>query len=371
MRQKINNHQLKFMNLACHLAEQAFGKTGKNPAVGCVITYHDNAIIATATAKNGRPHAEYIALKEFQQHHVDAAHCHLYVTLEPCLHDENTPSCAQLIIDSGIKYVTIATYDSDIRTAKKSANFLKQHHIMVDFCHDETIIKRLNNIYAGFHMRMRYQRPLIALKIATSLDGKIALSNNQSQWITDEKSRYYGQILRCYYDAILVGGNTFFHDHPRLNQRISNDYPQPLRIILLGKHIDENMILRDYDAALKREQKTIYVTQHPIKNLPKNVILSYGYDGLDKLVKYLGDIGINNLLIEGGSKIAAAFMQANLIDHIYHFQAPKYIGGDGIDSIGDLLLQHINMITENTIIDKRQLDNDYLTIYDIKNLANQ
>lgn len=358
-----NRHDHQAMMVACGIAESALGKTAKNPPVGCVITHQNRIIIACATADGGRPHAEFIALQQLKQKNIDAKQCHLYVTMEPCLHDDTTPSCAQLIIDSGIEYVTIASMDSDERTAEKSAAILGNADIKVVIYQHHHIQQRLGELYRGFHRRMTQNRPFIALKTATSQDGKIALGNQQSQWISNEESRRYGQILRCQYDAILVGAGTFYSDNPKLNQRISHHHPQPMRFILLGNHIDKEFILNNKKHADTYQQHSYFVTNQPLDFLSNDCVIEHDKN-ITSLVTKIADLGVNNLLIEGGATIASAFCQAQMIDRIYHFQSPKIIGNDGIATIGDLGMTNINDVHDFSLYEQRLFGDDVLLIYD-------
>jgi riboflavin biosynthesis protein RibD len=203
------------MRSALSLAKRGLGVCSPNPSVGCVILDHSNNLIGLGrTSNTGRPHAEKNALDSLT---TSARGGTAIVTLEPCAHKDSSPSCAELLVNAGIKHVVIPLLDPDKRTNGKGVKLLKKSGVKVSL---GILEEKSLDINAGFFFRLKYNRPLVSLKIASSLDGKIATVNGNSKWITGELSRMHGHSLRANHDVILVGINTVLKDDPKLNCRI-------------------------------------------------------------------------------------------------------------------------------------------------------
>jgi diaminohydroxyphosphoribosylaminopyrimidine deaminase/5-amino-6-(5-phosphoribosylamino)uracil reductase len=347
------------MQLALNLSRNNIGLTASNPSVGAVLV-QNNSIIATGiTGGNGIPHAETIAILKAGK---KAAGATLYVTLEPCSHLGKTPPCVDLIIKSGIIKVVIAAVDPDLRVDGTGIKKLREAGIEVVVGILEREAKELNR---GFFMAKTQGRPFITLKLATSLDGKIAdkngQENNGSKWITSEKSREYAHYLRAKNDAILVGAGTVSKDDPMLDCRLPGlEKYSPKRIVLSSK-LDINLNSQVIQTAQKIP--TFIATNNPAtKQFSDLGIGIIQFDNLNNLVKKLPELGINNLLIEGGSNVATQFLQENLVDRLIWIQAPKAIGEDGISAVNNNL--NIEQIADNfkfKIVKTRKIEEDLLT----------
>jgi diaminohydroxyphosphoribosylaminopyrimidine deaminase/5-amino-6-(5-phosphoribosylamino)uracil reductase len=317
----------KYMRLALALAERQLGQTFPNPAVGAVLM-KDGQIIATgATAAGGRPHAETIAINNAGEKANGAS---LYVTLEPCSHQGKTPPCVNAIIEAGISKAIIACRDPNPKVNGTGIVALKAAGIEVieNICGKEAL-----EINRGFFSVIEKKRPFIALKIATSLDGKI--SGSGERWITGEAARSYGQLLRSRYDAILTGTGTILTDDPLLTCRLPGlESRSPLRIVLdrSGRTPENANILKNQQIAptwLLRE-----------KTIP---------EAINKITEK----GITRLLVEAGAKLTTSFLESGMADRVYWFRAPVIIGKAGLDATNLTGLakfkqiEHIRLRTDN------------------------
>ena len=325
-----------FMIGALSLAARNLGDTWPNPSVGCVIV-KDGAVIGRGwTQSGGRPHAETEALRRAGS---AAKGADAYVTLEPCSHQGKTPPCADALIAAGIARVVVATIDKNPNVYGGGLKKLQDAGIAVEIGVCEAEARRLN---AGFFLKIEQNRPLFALKTATTLDGRIALASGDSQWITGEAARDAGKSLRARYDAILVGSGTVLADNPMLTCRVPGYAGRPkVRIVMdrRGRTPPKSVI-----AATAREASTWIIAAKgadcaALEAQGAEIITVSGKDDAEFAVnaaKELANRGLTRVMIEGGGTVAAAFLKADLIDEIAWFRAPKVIGGDGTAGIGAL-----------------------------------
>lgn len=334
------NSDQKFISYALNLAKKNRGTTAPNPVVGCVIV-KDGQIISTGiTAKNGRPHAEAIAIEKISDKKILEG-AELYVTLEPCSHFGKTSPCADEIIKHKFKKVVIAMQDPDERVNGNGIRKIQEAGINV-VC--GVLEKEAQEINRGFFKTKKTGLPFVTLKLATSLDGKIATKNFDSKWITSEKARQFSHHLRAINDAIIVGANTIRKDDPTLDCRIAgleNHSPKP--VILSSKS--------DFDANLK-------IFQNP-KNPP--IILG---GNLSDILKKLGTDGFNSVLVEGGQNVATQFLKENLVDELVWIRNKKIIGNDGISAIGEMGFLKIDEVLNSFAKQEiRELEEDVIEIY--------
>jgi diaminohydroxyphosphoribosylaminopyrimidine deaminase/5-amino-6-(5-phosphoribosylamino)uracil reductase len=287
---------------AIALGDAQRGRTAPNPNVGCVIVSADGDIVGRgATQPGGRPHAEAMALGQAADRTRDST---VYVTLEPCAHSsERGPACADLLASAAPARVVVALEDPDLRTAGKGLKRLADAGIAVEV--DAEFGAAAAPGLVGYLTRIRLGRPRITLKLALSIDGKIALPSGESKWITGEDARAQVHLERAHSDMILVGGGTYRADSPRLDVRLPGlEGHSPRRALLTrGEPVAGWEILRS----------------------PQDV-------------HRLQDV--NELLVEGGSATATAFLAADLIDRILIYRAPIIIG-EGKSSFGHLGLDAI------------------------------
>ena len=278
---------------AARLGEAARGRTAPNPNVGCVIVNDGEIVGRGATAPGGRPHAEAVALQEAGR---KARGATLYTTLEPCAHaSERGPTCSALIPTAGIARVVIGIRDPDPRTAGQGIKLLKKGGIEVKGGVGRQAARAS---MSGYLSRIEHGRPRITLKLALSIDGKIALPSGESKWITGEDARAHVHLERAQSDMILVGRGTYLADRPKLDVRLPGlEQWSPRRALLTrGEAVEGWEILQS----------------------PQDVYRLHD---------------VNDLLVEGGSATATAFLAADLVDRILIYRAPILVG-EGKSSVG-------------------------------------
>ena len=363
---KTKNHE-KWMRQAFLEAERCKGFTGKNPNVGCVIVKNEKIIQRARTSFNGRPHAEQNAINLISDASV-LKNSSIYITLEPCAHlNEEGISCADLIAESGIKEVIISNLDPDPRTSGKGVSILKRAGIVVqeNFLEEEGL-----KVNSGFFSRLINGRPYITLKVAISLDGKIALSNNKSKWISNEVSRNFGHLLRSQSDGIMSSSNTILNDNSSLTCRLPGlEKYSPFKIIIdrnlkiprnynIFKSKLDNKIILYFDSTKISKKKSIIEEDHNIIYKDLRSIPNIQHDFWSSLFNDLCDYGINNLMIESGPTLIFDLIKQNLIDEIAIFRTGKIIGNDGIPFIGSLESKNISKLLDFELIDQKNFVGD-------------
>ncbi len=283
------------MRAALTLAERARPLSCPNPGVAAIIVAGGKVLGRGITSAGGRPHAEAVAL---EQAGPQAKGATLYCTLEPCAHKSpRGPSCAETIVEREIERVVIAAKDSDPRTDGRGIRILRDAGIetVTDICEIEA-----RKALAGYFRQREHGRPFVTLKLATSLDGCIAMADGESQWITGKAARAHTHLERARHDAILVGGGTMRADNPRLNVRLPGLEVQSPRRILLTRG-----------------------------DVPT------GWQGIDAPEKIRELVDTQWMMIEGGAQTASAFLKAGLVDRLLLYRAPIIIGG-GMPCLGDI-----------------------------------
>jgi len=313
------------MAKALALAEEARGQSAPNPNVGCVILSPAGRIVGRgATAAGGRPHAEAIALAQAGKRARGAA---VYVTLEPCAHDsERGPACTDLLLEAKPERVVIALKDPDPRTTGKGIRRLRRAGIEVALGVSRDAARRS---LAGWLTRLEFGRPRVTLKLALSIDGKIALPSGESKWITGEDARRHVHQERAHSDMILVGRGTYLADQPRLDVRLPGlEERSPRRALLTrGDPVDGWETLSD----------------------PRDIYRLHD---------------VNDLLVEGGSTTATAFLAEDLVDRILIYRAPIIVG-QGKSSFGYVGLDAIADAHERwRLADEQRLGVDRLEVYE-------
>jgi diaminohydroxyphosphoribosylaminopyrimidine deaminase/5-amino-6-(5-phosphoribosylamino)uracil reductase len=285
---------------------------GANPMVGCVISSDDKIIAKDYHHQYGQEHAEINALNQIGH---KAENCKLYVTLEPCSHHGKTPPCINAIIKAGIKKVYVATLDPNPLVSGRGVKLMKENGIDVEIGLLENNAIEVNR---GFFKRMKTGLPFITSKIAMSLDGRVAMRSGESKWITSEASREDVQILRSQNQAILTGSGTILNDNPMLTVRNKKLQSKPLRVV-----IDSSKSITDKSLNIfSSDSETL------ILNPTNSKILKNGKIDLKSALIKLGEIGINNVLLESGSGLNGAMMESSLIDEFIIYTAPVILGCD-------------------------------------------
>ena len=300
------------MALALKLSKLGQAGVGANPMVGCVISRDDKIIAKDYHHQYGQEHAEINALNQIRH---KAENCKLYVTLEPCSHHGKTPPCINAIIKAGIKKVYVATLDPNPLVSGSGVKLMKENGIDVEIGLLENNAIEVNR---GFFKRMKTGLPFITSKIAMSLDGRVAMRSGESKWITSEASRADVQILRSQNQAILTGSGTILNDNPMLTVRNKKLQSKPLRVI-----IDSGNSITDKSLNIfSSDSETL------ILNPTNSKILKNGKIDLKSALIKLGEMGINNVLLESGSGLNGAMMESSLIDEFIIYTAPVILGCD-------------------------------------------
>jgi len=300
------------MALALKLSMKGQSTVGANPMVGCVITRDGKIIAQDYHREYGKAHAEVNALDQIKHQAKDAI---MYVTLEPCSHHGKTPPCTKSIIKSGVKKVIVAMLDPNPLSCGKGADLLKNAGIEVDVGLLENEVRDLNR---GFVKRMLTGLPFVTSKIAMSLDGKTAMSSGESKWITSEQSRNDVQKLRHNNQAIMTGSGTVIKDNPNLTVRLNDSEISPLRVVIDSGDKITNQKLNIFSS----EASTL------VLNSNNSSVLSNGKIDLKATLIKLGEMGINNLLVEAGSGLNGAMIEMGLIDEYIIYTAPIILGSD-------------------------------------------
>lgn len=345
------NFDKKFISYALNLAKKNLGRTAPNPVVGCVIVKDNQIISSGVTSENGRPHAEKIAIdKVLDKKILNGAT--IYITLEPCSHFGQTPPCVDEIIKCGFKKVVIAAIDPDKRVNGQAIVKLRQASIEVvlGVCQKEA-----EEINRAFFKSRATQTPFVTLKLATSLDGKIATKNFDSKWITCQKARDFAHHLRAKNDAILIGANTARKDNPSLNCRILGLEDFSPKIVVITNNLNFDLGLKIFESST--QTTTIICPSNQAKNAEKftkkllaQIIFCESKNGqvdLHDALKKLCLSGVNSVLVEGGREIASSFLKEDLVDELVWIRSPKIIGNDGIAAIGELGFATINSVLNN------------------------
>jgi len=354
-------NDIAHMHHAVRLAERGLGNVAPNPAVGCVIVKQARIVGRGWTGTGGRPHAETVALAQAGDHARGAT---AYVTLEPCAHHGQTPPCADALVRAGVARVVGAVVDPDPRVAGAGFARLESAGIFVTRGMLEVEARALN---LGFFKRVTESRPLVALKIAQSADGYVADAKGNSKWITGERARAHGHLLRARHDAILIGIGTALADDPLLTCRLPGlGRVSPLRVVL-----DSNLRLPG------TSQLAQTASAHPVivfttsqtggdglraagVEIERVAADESGRPDIASVLQRLAARGLTRLLVEGGPRIQAAFLQRNLADAIHLYRAPLLMGAGGIPAIAPFGHADIGTAPRLTLVERTLLGPDVL-----------
>ena len=325
------------MRAAIALARRGLGEVWPNPAVGCVVVQGGRVVGRGWTQPGGRPHGETEALLRAG---AAARGATAYVSLEPCCHWGKTPPCTDALIAAGVARVVIPIEDPDPRVSGQGIAKLRGAGIIVEtgLCAEDAA-----ELNAGFLMRMHDGRPLVTLKLATTLDGRIATHAGESQWITGPLARDRGHALRASHDAVMVGSNTVIADDPFLTCRLPGlAHRSPVRIVvdsrlrvpLTARVVADARRLPTWFLTLRDGDK---LRQDAFRDCGVELIEVDADDGagiaLGEGLRALGQRGVTRVLAEGGSRLAASLLRERLVDRLAWFRAPRLIGGDGVPAV--------------------------------------
>lgn len=353
----------KYMKLAIELAKKGKGQVNPNPLVGAVIVKENRIIGQGYHEKYGHFHAEVNAFNNVSESPIGST---LYVTLEPCSHYGKTPPCVDKIIENQISKVVIGCLDPNPLVSGRGVKKLQEAGIEVVTGVLETECRRLNEVFMNYIVN---QTPFVVLKTAMTLDGKIATVTGESQWISGESSRKQVHQLRHEMSAIMVGIETVIHDDPLLTCRLEGGR-HPIRII-----VDSQLrIPLQAKVITNQEAKTIIATTELASDAKINVLKEQGIDvliipiknsrvDLEQLMIELGKLGIDGILLEGGSTLNFSALEASIVDKVQFYIAPKLLGGqtsktpiegNGISSLADVIKveeMSVQIIGEDVLIE--------------------
>ena len=334
----------RFMRLALDLGRRGLGHTAPNPAVGAVIV-KDGVIVGRGwTQAGGRPHAEVEALKRAKRAANGAT---LYVTLEPCSHQGQTPPCADAVIKAGIARVVSAMEDPNPQVAGQGHARLREKKIAVDV---GLLGEEARRAHAGHVARVTQARPRVLVKLAVSADGKAGLAGRKTVQITGEEARARVFMMRAQNDAILVGIGTVLADNPQLTSRLPGLLEHsPVRVVLdaqLRTPLSMSVLstVRDWPTWVFCSDKASEVAQDILEQKGVRVFRVPETDGrldLDAVLKTLHGKGITRLMVEGGPTVAASFVNAGLVDEVALLRGAREIGAGGIDALEGLPLDRL------------------------------
>ena len=337
---KFNHKDKRFMRLALNLASDRIGLTGENPSVGCVIVKNNEVISIGQTGINGRPHAEYNAVKSCKK---NLAGSKMYVTLEPCSHFGKTPPCSSTIVNSKVKEVIFPMVDVDIRTKSKSIKIFKAKKVKVKL---GLLKKDAKEIYKSYIYNRKNKLPFVTGKLAISKDN--CIYSKKRKKITNEYSNSITHLLRYKNDSILISNKTLNIDNPKLNCRIHGlSHYSPKRIIL-----DRNLSIKRKSYIFKTSTKKntiIFYNKGPLKKI--NLLIKMGvkliklntdkknFFNLKLVLNKIYSLGCRNLLVEGGKSLTDSFLKTKLFNQFFLFKSPTNLGKNAKLNISSQLNQ--------------------------------
>lgn len=326
-----------FMRAALSLARRGLGAVWPNPTVGCVLVKDGEVVGRGWTQPGGRPHGETEALNRAGARARGAT---AYVSLEPCCHHGKTPPCTDALIAAGIARAVVAFEDPDPRVAGRGIAKLREAGIAVD---TGLLAEEASAINAGFLTRLSRLRPLVTLKLATTLDGKIATASGESRWITGEAARNRAHLLRATHDAVMVGVATVVADDPLLTCRLPGLADRkPVRVVIDGSL---RAPLTTQLVAGAKEVPTWFVHRSGVAASRVAAFRACGVELIEvplsdsseiDLAVALGELGkrgLTRVLVEGGARLAGGLLEADLVDRLAWFQAPLLLGGDALPAV--------------------------------------
>ncbi|MBM3547795.1 MAG: bifunctional diaminohydroxyphosphoribosylaminopyrimidine deaminase/5-amino-6-(5-phosphoribosylamino)uracil reductase RibD [Alphaproteobacteria bacterium] len=355
------------MERALVLAYRGLGQVWPNPSVGALVVKNSEIIGEGWTQKGGRPHAETVALAAAGD---EARGATLYVTLEPCAHHGKTPPCADAVIKAGIARVVAAIEDPDARVSGQGFAKLREAGVMVEVGEGAAAAREIN---LGFFTRIAAGRPMVTVKLATSLDGRIATHTGESQWITGEAARLEGHRLRADHDAIMVGAGTALADDPSLTCRLPGyEDRRPVRIVVDSRL---RLSLTSKLVMTAREAPTWVMTLAEGDEPRRRAFADLGVEILDvlpeevgrpdigKALQLLGERGLTRLLVEGGGRLVASLLAIGVVDRLVWFRAPVLIGGDGTPAAAPFGVDRLAQAPRWMRIGQVELGDDVMETY--------
>lgn len=356
----------EFMRAALALARRGLGQTAPNPSVGCVIVKQGRVVGRGFTSPSGRPHAEVNALAAAGP---QARGATAYVTLEPCNFTGKSGPCTEALISAGIARVVLGAHDPHAKVNGSGIARLREAGLSVV---EGVLRDECEAVISGFAMVQREQRPLLRLKLATSLDGRIATAGGESQWITGPEARRAAHAMRGRHDAVMTGVGTVLEDDPELTCRIDGFRTAPLVRVVVDSHLRtpllsklvrgasrHPLLILHRNGADKLRRKALEEAGARLIEIPA---ASAGVD-LRAGMRILAREGLTRVLVEGGGTLAAGLLRDGLVDRLAWFHAPCVIGGDGFPAAQAFGIQKLSDMPRFTPVSARRLGPDMLTSF--------
>ncbi len=350
---------------ALRLAARGLGATWPNPAVGCVIVKDGLVLGRGHTQPGGRPHAERMALAQAGP---QAAGATAYVTLEPCAHHGETPPCAEALVEARLARVVTALTDPDPRVAGRGHAMLRAAGIAVT---EGVLAAEATRLTAGFLKRITRGLPFVTLKLATTLDGRIATATGESRWITGPQARAHVHLLRLTHDAVLIGSATARADDPELTVRGLGTPRQPLRL-LLDSRLAHSPASKLGATARQHPVWLLHGSEAPAANRSAwaatgarliECPAAGGHLDLPTTFRLLAAEGLTRILCEGGGQLAAHLIRHGLADDLALYQAGCLIGAEGTPALGPLALTALKDAPRPRLTDSRALGPDLFSLW--------
>jgi diaminohydroxyphosphoribosylaminopyrimidine deaminase/5-amino-6-(5-phosphoribosylamino)uracil reductase len=352
----------RFMALALSLGRRGWGRVWPNPAVGCVIVRDDRIVGRGWTADGGRPHAETQALVQAGP---AAAGATVYVTLEPCSHHGHTPPCAGALISAGVARVVVATGDPDPRVSGRGIEMLRSAGIVVE---TGLLESEARSDQIGFLNRITLGRPKVTLKLAATLDGRIATATGESQWITGPEARRMVHAMRARHDAVLVGAGTARLDDPMLTVRGLGEVRQPVRVVM-SRRLDLSL-----SGALARSAQDVPLWLCHDQGLDPSILAPWAAIGavlvpcavsgrqiaVRSALSALAARGLTRVFCEGGGGLAASLLAAGLVDELVMFSAGRLIGAEGAPMLAAMGVDRLAEAPHLDLAEVRNIGGDIL-----------
>ena len=360
-----------WMDHALRLASRGIGKTATNPSVGCVIVKEGIVLGRGRTGENGRPHAERIALDDASARwgadRVRGATA--YVTLEPCAHVGKTPPCTEALIAHGIERVVSPLMDPDPRVAGRGFAMLREAGVTVEIGESEDAAR---HVLRGYLSRAERKRPFLTLKLASTLDGKIATRTGESRWITGAPSRARVHLMRAHTDAILIGVGSVMADDPMLDVRLPGmELARPIRVIadsrlqtpltgrLAKSAVDQPVVLITSEDADQDRVEAFRALGARVLTVP----MVDGMLSMKDALARLADIGVGSLFCEGGGRLAASLIREKLVDELIWFTAGAAIGEGGYASVSDFGVEALVSVPRFIPASQERIGEDMMSVW--------
>ena len=338
---------LSHMRAALALARRGLGTTWPNPSVGCIVVQDRRVVGRGTTAAGGRPHAEPTALAMAGER---ARGGTVYVTLEPCCHWGKSPPCTEALIAAGISRIVVAATDPDPRVNGQGLAKLRSAGIEIEA---GLLEAEAQETLIGFSHHVTLGRPMVTLKLASTLDGRIATHGGDSQWITGTPARRLAHAMRGRHDAVMVGVGTVLADNPELTCRIPGFRSTPVVRIIADSHLRTPLTSRLMTTAaniptwfLLREGTNLAREEAFVDIGAKLIKIPGAKAGVDLVAAMtaLNAAGLTRILVEGGGQLAAALLRADLVDRIAWFHAPSIMGGDGWPAVQAFAIEALDQM---------------------------